>query len=80
MSMNSTPNTSRSTPYPSSGTGNQFSEVDQWLESATSNLMALIKDEGKTELEKLVNNEDRIIELVQETNGVKILLVIRISF
>jgi len=42
--------------------------------------MALIKDEGKTELEKLVNNEDRIIELVQETNGVKILLVIRISF
>ena len=68
MSVNST--TTNSSPYPSSGSTNQFTEVDQWMENATNGLLAIIKEEGKTELENLVNNENRIIELVQDTNGV----------
>lgn len=66
--------TSSSTPYPSN-TMQQHpmintNEIDMWMDQLVANLTALMKDATKTELDNIVNNEDKINELVQDAEQV----------
>jgi len=64
MSINNTTTTNTTTTT-------SHSEVQQWLESATTSLKALIKDASNEELNQLVDNEDKLIDLVQSSEQVK---------
>lgn len=73
MSINNSHSTSipSSTSYSSStSNSSRFPEIQQWLTNTTSDLTSLIKDATKDDLDHLVNNEDRLIDLVQDTSGV----------
>lgn len=70
---------SNTTPYPTTGVksmnlsnhSSTTSDIERLAESSTKSMLALIKDAPKSELEQFINNEDRIIELVQDTEEVK---------
>ncbi|XP_057295371.1 uncharacterized protein LOC130623857 [Hydractinia symbiolongicarpus] len=70
--------TSSSTPYPSNTIQQHpminTNEIDMWMDQLVANLTALMKDATKTELDDIVNNEDKINELVQDAEQTKKLL------
>ena len=67
------------TPYPVTGTASNHvlnsqtpfsNEVDKWMNEVITNLTGILKDAPNKDLESLMNNEDKLIELVQDTEQV----------
>lgn len=67
------------TPYPVTGLASNHvpssqtpfsNEVDKWMNEVITNLTGILKDAPNKDLESLMNNEDKLIELVQDTEQV----------
>lgn len=54
-------------PSPQSSYNN---EIDNWVHEVITNLTGILKDAPNKDLESLINNEDKLIELVQDTEQV----------
>jgi len=61
--------TSTTSSYQSSSSSS--SEVDQWVEQVTSNLSSLLKNASAEELSQLCDNEEKLTELVQDSEQMK---------